>query len=419
MKKHIKTQLFILLTFFSLGIYAQDVAVNIGGAVSTIPGGSLTYKIYVTNNSTSNAANVTLIAPAVSNFTATSVTCANGPGNGASSVCPASVTLAGLQGSGLIIPSLPSGSAVVLTVTGTASSTPGNISYTATATFGATDTNPSNNSVTFATQIASNTGCGQSIYTLNLAQTTSTNSVSVNGGTVNLVYSLSSGSPVSGIGSSFTVPVTYSDLNSHNGTNHQWYSIVNEASGVNLGMATYNNNTPSQTADPGSIYNGLPTNNIKPSPGLFNPYSYLNVDGTLTNALRTGSINPLGTFTLNFGNITLPTDVRIVTKSLILQGRGSMNGSSADPDYIASSHFAKPIIQNTFSTDSSNTSPEIEMEFGQTYTWRYTAFATVGLARQHNRRGVVFKSGSITFAYECPCNAGTTQVPLNGNVLTN
>ncbi len=420
MKKHIKIVLFTLVASLGIGIYAQDVAVNVSGSVSTTPGSSLTYKIYVTNNGPSNVTNANIVAPSTANFTASSLTCANGPGNGASSVCPGSVTIADLQGSGLIIPSLPSGSAVVLTVTGTASSTPGNIAYTATVTSGGSDPDSSNNTVTLTTQIASNVSCGQSTYTLNLAQTASTNSVAVNGGTIDLVYTLTSGTAIPGLGSSFTVPVTYSDLNSYNGTNHQWHSITNDAVGLNLGMATYNNNSPTQSADPGSIYNGMPISNIETNgiPNL-STGSDLNIDNSITTAVLNGDINSLGLFTLNFGNPALPSGVRILSKNLIIQGRGSANGND-DSSRLVSGYLAKPIILNTIETGNNvSITPEVEMEFGQTYTWRYTAFYTTGLPKQHNRRGVVFKNGSITFAYNCPCNAGTEQVELSSHAISN
>ncbi|WP_185148732.1 beta strand repeat-containing protein [Chryseobacterium mulctrae] len=401
-----KNLLLIILIFFTGLFYkAQDIAVNISGPKAITTGGSVTYKIYVTNNSTTNATNVTVKASNAANITETTISYANGPGNGGSSTNPSggTVTLANLQGaSGIVIPSLPSGSAGVFTVTGTASSTVANINYTATASSGGTDTNSANNSVTFVTNVYATASCGSTTtYTLNLAQTASNNSIAFNGGTINLYYTRTGGTAIAGLADPLIIPVSYSDSNSYSGTDHRWYSIVNETGGtgdgVNLGLATYdsNANAATQIADPGSIYNGLPASNIESSaiPYVGNGA----IDGTITEALRLGTINQLGTFTLNFGNLTLPSGVRITSKNLIIQGRGSGNTNASTTAYV-SGYYAKPIIQNAVLTGTGSVTSDTEMEFGQTYTWRYTAFATTGFPRQHNnRRGVVFKSGVITF----------------------
>lgn len=393
-----KNLLLIILIFFTGLFYkAQDIAVNISGPKAVTTGSSVRYKIYVTNNSTTNATSVTVKAPNAANITETTVTYANGPGNGGSStIAPAGVTLANLQNSGIVIPSLPSGSASVFTVIGTASSTAASINYTATASFGGSDPNTTNNSVTLTTNVYAAASCGSTTtYTLNLAQTASNNSIALNGGTINLYYSRTGGTAIAGLANPLIIPVTYSDLNNYSGTNHQWYAIANTASiGVELGMASYDNNTTSQIADPGSIFKGLPTSNTLSSPTI----PYINVDEAFTEALRSGAINQLGTFTLNFGNPTLPAGVRMTSENLILQGRGTGNTNGGSPEYYVSGYYAKPIIQNAVVTGpTGSVTLDTEMEFGQTYTWRYTAFETSGVPRQQNRRGVVFKSSVITF----------------------
>ena len=417
----------MMLFFVALSnmVKAQDIAVNISGPVATALGSSISYKIYVTNNGPANATNVTIKAPSASNFTASSVNCANGAGNGGSSSCPGTVNLSSLQGAGLVIPSLPSGSAAVFTVNGTASSTTSVINYTATVSFGGTDPNTTNNTVTFITNVYAAASCSAvTTYTLNLATTATNNTVALNGGIINLYYDRS-GPAIAGLANPLIIPVTYSDLARYAGTgvNHQWYTIANTAGiGLEIGMATYNLNSFPQTADPGSIFNGLPSSNTESLPGLphFPAGSSLRVDASITNALLLGTINPLGTFTLKFNDLVLPTGVRISSESLILQGRGTQNGSNANSNYSASGSWAKPMIQNGVeSTVNTSVSLDTEMEFGQTYTWRYTAYDTETFPRQHNRRGVVFKSSTINFVSNCPCNAGTAQVPLTGTVLTN
>lgn len=386
-------------------VKAQDIAVNISGPRAAVSSSAITYRIYVTNNSRIAASNVRISAPAVPNLTISSITCGNGAGNGGSSTCPTTVSIGNLQSSGLVIPNLPSGSVVVLTVNGTAGTAVSNLNYTATAVFPG-DSNSVNNTATLTTNIYSANACGASTtYSLNLAQTQTNNTIANNGGTINLYYTRTAGAAIPGLADPLIIPVTYSDLirDAGTGVDHQWFSLVNETTGsgigLNLGMASYNNNTPAQIADPGSVYNGLPATNIESSPIPNSPAgNNLVVDGTFTESLRNGRIDQLGTFTLNFGNIPVPSGVRVTSETLVLQGRGSVNGIPSGAE-IVSGLFAKPIIQNGIENSTTvSTTPDTEMEFGQTYTWRYTAFATTGFPRQANRRGVVFKSSTITFS---------------------
>lgn len=416
--KKIATVLFLIFQLGFFGIAsAQDIAVNISGPKVITTGGSVTYTIYVTNNGPTNATNVTVKAPDALNITETTVTYATGPGNGSSSTTPTagSVTLANLQGiNGIVIPSLPSGSAGVFTVVGTASSTVANINYTATVSFGGTDPNTTNNTVTFVTNVYATASCGATAtYTLDLALTASNNSVALNGGTINLYFSRT-GAVIPGLANPLIIPVAYSDLNSYSGTNHQWYSIANTPSyGVELGMATYNVLNVVQTADPGSVYNGLPATNTEPAPGLLHypAGAAQRMDSSFTNALLLGTIQPLGTFTLSFGNLNLPTGVRISSESLILQGRGS-EAAVEFTNYSYSGNWAKPMIQNGSQEGAGlSVSLDTEMEFGQTYTWRYSAYETTGSPRQTNRRGVVFKSSTITFTTVTPTPTITTTAP--------
>ena len=118
------------------------------GVTSVAPGASTTYTIVVSNAGPSPANGAIFTDPAVANLTVTSVTCASASGGAA---CPASTTVALLQGSGIVIPTLPSGSVVVFTVVATVSSgATGSIANTAriATPAGVTDPNLSNNSAT-------------------------------------------------------------------------------------------------------------------------------------------------------------------------------------------------------------------------------------------------------------------------------
>lgn len=126
----------------NLGITKTDgvTSVNAGGAVS--------YTIVVSNAGPNAANNAVFTDPAVANLTVTGVTCGSAAG-GAACPAPASTTVALMQGSGIVIPTLPSGGSVTFTVTGTAGAS-GSIANTAiiTAPAGTTDPVPGNNSAT-------------------------------------------------------------------------------------------------------------------------------------------------------------------------------------------------------------------------------------------------------------------------------
>ncbi|MEO6064464.1 MAG: DUF11 domain-containing protein [Lysobacterales bacterium] len=108
-----------------------------------IAGGQMTYEIRVTNSGPAAANGTILRDPAVANFTATGVTCGSATGG---AVCPAGMTIAQLQGTGITIGSLPSGGSLVFLLTGTVGQS-GQIVNVATVTVppGTIDPNPGNN----------------------------------------------------------------------------------------------------------------------------------------------------------------------------------------------------------------------------------------------------------------------------------
>ncbi|MBX9400232.1 DUF11 domain-containing protein [Lysobacter sp. BMK333-48F3] len=121
---------------------------------SYTPGTARTYTVVVTNAGPFGAANAVFTDPAIANFTVSSVTCGGTTGGG---VCPsvANTTVALMQGSGIVIPSLPyssnTSSSVTFTVTGTiAAGASGALSNVANVAAGAgtSDATPGNNSAT-------------------------------------------------------------------------------------------------------------------------------------------------------------------------------------------------------------------------------------------------------------------------------
>lgn len=363
-----------------------DIQVNKTGPYNVASGATLSYKVYVTNNGASNASNVVVKDPAVANFTVSSVICENGWGNGGESVCPSSVTVTELQSSGLIIPSLPAGSAVVFTVSGTASNK-GSITNTATVEFTG-DTDSGNNTSTVVTSISSAT-CSETTYKFNPSATVAANPVSINGGTINLVYSRNSGVAISGIGESFTLPVTYSDLNNQFGVDNQWEFIVTTV-GVSI--------VPKTSTTAGGLFNGLPAPNATTTLPIVN---YDSTDYTLSYHLRQGTILPLGQFTLGIGNYpSLPLNVSISAQSFQTY---TYNNDSYATTYITSGYYLKPLIQNKTETAFSAGTLPIEMQPGQSYRYRYTAVGD-GSSGNAGNRGLIFRSSNyITFKYNCSC----------------
>lgn len=375
---------------------STDIAVNKTGPYSVSPNGTVTYKIYVTNNGTADATNVILTDPAVANLTVSSVTCSSGDGVGGSASCPGTVTVAALQGTGLIIPSLPVDSGVVFTVTGTASAS-GVINNTATVSLptGYVDTDNTNNSSTVSTEIFN--ACTTSTYTLNFAKTIANNTVAINGGTINLYYDLSAGTAISGIGNTFTIPVTYSDfINTANGTDNQWVA-GSPSDFVGLGVSILPNTSNINTI--GSIYNNLPApKNTNYLPASYNSISYLNQDLAMSQALKVGDILPLGHYSITIGNYpALPAGVKIVSQSFPVS---TSNNAQFGTTAYNSGYLAKPLIQTAYQTNTSGSTLTIEMQPGQKYYFRYTAFTgdATPIGVNNGNRGLIFRQGSVTFS---------------------
>lgn len=97
------------------------------------PGDSNIYTIVITNTTGVILDNAVFKDPAVANLTANSVTCSAAGG----ATCPASVTVAAMQGAGITIPSMPVGGSVTFTIGATLSgSASGTLTDTANVTVG-------------------------------------------------------------------------------------------------------------------------------------------------------------------------------------------------------------------------------------------------------------------------------------------
>lgn len=140
-------------TFEILGAQADLSVTKTDGLTTVLPGAPITYTIVVANAGPSPADNAVFSDPAVANLTVTGVTC-GAPTGGAACPAPAAVTVAALQGAGIVLPTFPAGGSLSFTVTGTAGAA-GNIVNTARIDppTGTVDPNPNNNNATDTTGI--------------------------------------------------------------------------------------------------------------------------------------------------------------------------------------------------------------------------------------------------------------------------
>ncbi|QQV02422.1 MULTISPECIES: beta strand repeat-containing protein [Chryseobacterium] len=232
----------------------------------------------------------------------------------------------------------------------------------------------------------------QSVYTLDLNTTLASANATfnANGSTFNLVYTLTSGTPVSGLGNTFTVPFTYSDFNNLVSIqDHRW-------EGVNIGTTTLSIRPRTDL-----FYLNLPSNNTNTedvSAALpFTP------DGKYRYLLNTNKLTRLGTFTTTIGNLPPVTGQLSVLSSYTgLNQRSIFNtvSDSSTNNFISNGYYAKMQLQtiaNTATTGSSNFYPS---SYGQTYTWDYTAFndGLFPLATNGGNLGLInFAQNTITY----------------------
>jgi uncharacterized repeat protein (TIGR01451 family) len=97
---------------------------NTDGVTTVIVGNTLTYTVTVTNSTASPLSNAVFTDPAVANLSVSSVSCVAAGG----ATCPASSTVAAMQGSGITLPNMPNTSTLTFTIVATLTAgTAGNI----------------------------------------------------------------------------------------------------------------------------------------------------------------------------------------------------------------------------------------------------------------------------------------------------
>lgn len=255
-------------------------------------------------------------------------------------------------------------------------------------------------------------------YTIDVAATLANNTIAPNGGTLTLTFSRSSGPAIPGMADTFTIPVNYSGMNNtmSTGAVNKWEKFGN----ISAPEGNILTIVPQTTRTSGGIYHNLPaTNQVSLD---VNSNVDLNVDRLFNYYLGIGTIQKIGNFSIQFGEFpnSFPGGVTVIEQFMSIRQIGNI---SEGTNYFKNGYFLKPDLQNTLNQafESSSTDMFI-IEPGQTYTYWYSAFDNQEPgtpAHNAGNRGAGI-TGSITLNYnEDLCNAGTDQVPLSGNTLSN
>ena len=164
-----------------------DVLVGKSNGVSQVTAlGTTAYVITVGNAGPGDADNVTVYDPAAVGLSKTGVVCS---ATGAAAACPTSVSVSGLEGAGLLIPTLPTGTTVVFTVTANVTALNGSVTNAVSLTLpaGVTDGNLSNNN-------ASDTDNVRGLAALSITKTNNTSTL-VAGSTTSYTITVNNAGP--------------------------------------------------------------------------------------------------------------------------------------------------------------------------------------------------------------------------------
>jgi uncharacterized repeat protein (TIGR01451 family) len=176
-----------------------DVFVSKTNGVNQVTAlGTTAYVITVGNAGPGDADNVNVRDPVVIGLTKTGVSCAaTGPG----AICPPLVDLSGLEGPGLLIPTLPAGTTVIFTVTANVTALNGTLTNTVNLTLpaGVTDTNTVNNSANDADRV-------QGLAAITITKTNGTGTLTA-GGTTNYTITVANAGPSDASGAVLRDPV--------------------------------------------------------------------------------------------------------------------------------------------------------------------------------------------------------------------
>jgi uncharacterized repeat protein (TIGR01451 family) len=374
---------FLLLLFFLIRSTLSQAQGNLGIVVlapdQAAPGATIQYTLMVTNSGPGDMTNVAVQMPVAANFTASSVTgCVAGMANNGSSSCPiaANLTLANLQGAGIIVPSIPDGGTVTITVSGTVAAAANytiiNKTATVAATGGQTDPVTTNNTSTYKTTIHNLASGQSSVYRFSsIASTASSPAIAAGGGSFVLVYNLISGPAVPGIGNSFTVPGSYSVLTNRtgNGITYNW-----KARGP---LDTDYDPVFSLVPDDALLFSNLPAVNRADHIWAGTQTG----DNFYRQMLSTNAIDPLGVFSITIGAVpNLPALSTSIVQSSSIRIYGSFSAlntvEGANSKNIWSTYaapIAQPVTAGAFPNSTILTVP-----YNNTYPFRFSAILRTG-----------------------------------------
>lgn len=406
----------MILAFILVPVIANaqgDLAIVIKAPDQALPGATISYTLMVTNSGPGDMSNVIVKMPAVANFNATVITCVSGMANNGSSQCPStsSLTIALLQGTGVIVPSLPDGGTVTLTVTGTAATaanfTPINVTATVTKASSATEVLTTNNSSSYKTVIHSLINGLTSVYEFSAISSAASSTISPGGGTFNLVYKLISGNAVPELGTTFTIPCQYSAMQNRtgNGVIHRWADLgaLNSSSDATFSLVP----------DASRLFSLLPSINK----ASLSWAGTMRGDYFFRSHLNANVIDPLGVFSITIGQIpSLPTSAKAIQTASLIRLYGSFTSSpttGTSPE-LKFSTYITPIAQPLDNTIQQN-SAILNIPYNNTYDFRYTAVLANGTIAPTDFMEGLFQWMNIntgTITYWTPCtNDPTTGTP--------
>ncbi|MEX0274544.1 MAG: gliding motility-associated C-terminal domain-containing protein [Flavobacteriaceae bacterium] len=216
-------------------------------------------------------------------------------------------------------------------------------------------------------------------YSLDIQASFDTNTLGNNGGTMNLVFKLTDGSPLPQIGDEFTVPIFVSDFN-NTATNvvHNWDAVYIDDGEFNLvpdEQTFYTDLPPNNQAE---IFFGEPGTNLSP------------IDAVYRFWIESGMLDILGNYKVNIGS--LPSSFFL--QSSTLSATNQWNLASGGNSY-KSGYYSRSTVEGTFRP--------YDFTFGnngnyQTYQFEYTAFGNGGATDSNGRRGLVaFSFGEVVY----------------------
>ncbi|MFY0481076.1 DUF11 domain-containing protein [Flavobacterium sp. PLA-1-15] len=230
-----------------------------------------------------------------------------------------------------------------------------------------------------------------SVYTMNIPSsvTNANASFGTNGGSFNLVYNLTSGTAVAGLGTSFNVPFTFTDFsNTATGVNHTWQSAFDWS-----GILSILPNTA-------SLYTSLPVNNTTAEEITGSPSALTITDDKIRWLLLTNRIDQLGTFKTTIGDLPSTTgQLSSYSTQTNLRLWSVHNASYTNTTDYQSAYYARMI--DLVSGGGEGTTATYTTNYGRTENWLYTAFdnsAVAGNAENSGYRGLIsVLSNTITY----------------------